>query len=217
MRSAGTPGLDEVGDAIDERAGLAGAGAGDDEERAFTICRGRPLLRIELGGEASRRGGDVGAAGVEARVGHGGKMIDARGSARPAARGAACRRRAERAGRDGGGAESGASREAPLGVTVRGGGCDAGRWESVFRGLMVGTFGLGRNLRSSGVLGRRAVDSRRVLLGGGGPALCGGVSVGGRKRDEGRALVVRPAPGSGAAVGAGSTKARSDNRRTGFR
>ncbi len=61
-------------DPIDEGAGLPGAGAGDDEEGAESEGGGRSLLRVELGGEVPRGGGDLGGAGVEARFGHGDKM-----------------------------------------------------------------------------------------------------------------------------------------------
>ena len=37
--------LDEMGDAVDERARLPGAGAGDDEERAVAVRGGRAPAR----------------------------------------------------------------------------------------------------------------------------------------------------------------------------
>ena len=40
--------LDEVGDAVHERGRLAGAGAGDDEQRAVAVLGGGQLLGIEL-------------------------------------------------------------------------------------------------------------------------------------------------------------------------
>ncbi len=40
--------LDEVGDAMHERGRLAGAGAGDDEQRAVAVLRGGELLWVEL-------------------------------------------------------------------------------------------------------------------------------------------------------------------------
>jgi hypothetical protein len=48
-------GVDEVGYAIDQRPGLPGAGAGDDEERpaAVRCCCG--LLRIQVCGEVALR------------------------------------------------------------------------------------------------------------------------------------------------------------------
>ena len=46
--------LDEMRDPVDERAGLAGTGAGDDEKRAIAMRCGRRLLRIELRREVAK-------------------------------------------------------------------------------------------------------------------------------------------------------------------
>ena len=88
MRSGGTPAFDEVGDAVDERARLAGAGAGDDEQRAVAVGRGGGLLVIQLRGEVARRAvhGSL-ARRIEAGVGgHGGQYrfgrISGEGSAK---------------------------------------------------------------------------------------------------------------------------------------
>ena len=71
MRSGADAALDEVGDAVDERAGLAGAGAGDDEQRAVAVRRGRGLLGVELRGEVARAlGQNAVSLGVDAEVGH---------------------------------------------------------------------------------------------------------------------------------------------------
>ena len=43
--------FDEMGDAIDERPGLSGAGAGDDEERTVSKSGGGGLLGVQLLGE----------------------------------------------------------------------------------------------------------------------------------------------------------------------
>ena len=56
MRSGGTPAFEEVGDAVDERAGLPRAGAGDDEERPVAVGGGGGLLVVQLRGEVARRG-----------------------------------------------------------------------------------------------------------------------------------------------------------------
>ena len=40
--------LDEVGDAVHERGRLAGAGAGDDEQRTVAVLGGGELLGVEL-------------------------------------------------------------------------------------------------------------------------------------------------------------------------
>ncbi len=54
--------LDEVGDAIGQRAGLAAAGAGDDQRGAGSGGDGLVLLRIELRGvvDPESRGGESG-------------------------------------------------------------------------------------------------------------------------------------------------------------
>ena len=44
----GDAGLDQVGDARGERAGLAGAGTGYDEERALTVGHGLALGGVQL-------------------------------------------------------------------------------------------------------------------------------------------------------------------------
>jgi len=43
--------IDEMRDAIDKRAGLPRAGAGDDEERPVTVRRCGCLLGIQVGGD----------------------------------------------------------------------------------------------------------------------------------------------------------------------
>ena len=50
--------LDEVGDAVHERGRLAGAGAGDDEQRSVAVLGGGELLGVELDehGESSSVG-----------------------------------------------------------------------------------------------------------------------------------------------------------------
>ena len=53
------------GDAVGERRGLAGAGAGDDEQRAVAVCRGRALLGVEVGEQR------IGESGVRAGAGEG--------------------------------------------------------------------------------------------------------------------------------------------------
>jgi len=64
---------DEVGDAVGERGGLAGAGAGHDEQRAVAVRGGRALLGVEVGQQ--RVGEDVvgglGGRGEGLRCGHG--------------------------------------------------------------------------------------------------------------------------------------------------
>src|SRR3954469_18833245 len=47
--------LDEMGDSINERAGLSGSGTSDDQQRSIAVCRGRRLLWIQLGCEIARR------------------------------------------------------------------------------------------------------------------------------------------------------------------
>jgi hypothetical protein len=46
-----------VGDSIDECAGLAGSGAGDDEKRSIPMNRRGSLLRVELSCEVALRPG----------------------------------------------------------------------------------------------------------------------------------------------------------------
>ena len=50
--------LDEVRDAVHERGGLAGAGSGDDEQRAVAVLRGGELVGVEVDehGESSSDG-----------------------------------------------------------------------------------------------------------------------------------------------------------------
>ena len=62
--------LDQVRDAVDERARLARAGAGDDEQRPVAEGDGALLLRVERGGERRLvRGGKLSRArAVEARL-----------------------------------------------------------------------------------------------------------------------------------------------------
>ena len=50
--------LDEVRDAVHERGGLAGAGSGDDEQRAVAVLRGGELVGVEVDehGESSSGG-----------------------------------------------------------------------------------------------------------------------------------------------------------------
>jgi hypothetical protein len=69
--------LDEVRDAVDERARLAGAGAGDDEEGAVAVGGRLALGLVELRGEVHRAlGGDLArSCRVGAGVGaHGGNI-----------------------------------------------------------------------------------------------------------------------------------------------
>ena len=75
----------EVGEAVDERAGLAGAGAGDDEQGAVAVGGGGALLGVELRVQIDRRGGcgvararTIEARGV-GRFGHGSGNIPACG------------------------------------------------------------------------------------------------------------------------------------------
>ena len=64
--------LDQVGDAIDERARLAGSGAGDDEQRPFFVRGGRPLFGVQLRGDVASRFRDDAIAGrVDLRGGVG--------------------------------------------------------------------------------------------------------------------------------------------------
>ena len=51
---------DEMGDAMGQRAGLAGAGTGDDQQRSVDGFRRRALVRIELGENAGRWGSSIG-------------------------------------------------------------------------------------------------------------------------------------------------------------
>ena len=51
--------FDEVGDAVDERARLPGAGAGDDEQRTVAVRGGGGLLGVQLRGEVAGGAGDV--------------------------------------------------------------------------------------------------------------------------------------------------------------
>ena len=54
MRSGPDAALEQVRDAIDERARLAGARAGDDQQRAVRVRSRLQLRRIQLGGEVRR-------------------------------------------------------------------------------------------------------------------------------------------------------------------
>ena len=63
-------GVDQVGDAVDQRARLARAGAGDDQQGPVAVRRGGVLLLVELGPEVARGGRDLaGTGGIDA--GHG--------------------------------------------------------------------------------------------------------------------------------------------------
>ena len=47
IANGGTPCVDEVGDAVGEHPGLAGAGPGDDEQRPARVDDGVELVRVE--------------------------------------------------------------------------------------------------------------------------------------------------------------------------
>lgn len=49
--------VDQAGDAMGEGGGLAGAGAGDDQERRHAVCGRGPLLRVEAFEDRVERGG----------------------------------------------------------------------------------------------------------------------------------------------------------------
>ena len=72
------PALDEVRDAVHERRRLAGAGAGDDEQRAVAVLRGGELLGVEVDEHGESSSGGAGrrlAAGPDG----GGRTFGARG------------------------------------------------------------------------------------------------------------------------------------------
>src|SRR5205807_1649821 len=56
LRRTGPPGGDQVGDAMGEDAGLAAAGAGEDEQRTVGRLDGAPLRLVETGEELGRLG-----------------------------------------------------------------------------------------------------------------------------------------------------------------
>jgi hypothetical protein len=47
--------VDQVGYAVDERTGLPGPGARDDEQRAISVRSGGGLLGVEVGGKVAGR------------------------------------------------------------------------------------------------------------------------------------------------------------------
>jgi len=63
--------VDEMRDAIDERARLPSPGAGDDEERSLGMRCCRELFRVQLGAKVPGWGGDNSlSGGIEQRLGH---------------------------------------------------------------------------------------------------------------------------------------------------